>query len=101
MNAESRLHELLAERILVLDGSGACSSTVGASPRRSTGASASVGTPTTCEGTPDLLNLTRPGVVAEIHDQYFAAGADIATTNTFTATRIGQSDYALGTPRRR
>src|SRR5207253_1148845 len=40
-------------------------------------------------------NLTRPDVVSRIHDEYFAAGADIATTNTFTATTIGQSDYAL------
>ena len=47
------------------------------------------------KGDPDLLNLTRPEVVAEIHDAYFDAGADIATTNTFTATRIGQADYAL------
>src|SRR5712691_7825909 len=46
-------------------------------------------------GDPDLLNITRPDVVARIHDEYFAAGADIATTNTFTATTIGQSDYAL------
>jgi 5-methyltetrahydrofolate--homocysteine methyltransferase len=46
-------------------------------------------------GDPDLLNLTQPHVVAEIHDAYFAAGADIATTNTFTATRIGQGDYDL------
>ena len=46
-------------------------------------------------GDPDLLNLTHPEIVAAIHDDYFAAGADIATTNTFTATRIGQADYAL------
>jgi 5-methyltetrahydrofolate--homocysteine methyltransferase len=48
------------------------------------------------QGDPDLLNLTQPEIVAEIHDAYFAAGADIATTNTFTATRIGQADYDLG-----
>jgi 5-methyltetrahydrofolate--homocysteine methyltransferase len=47
-------------------------------------------------GDPDLLNLTRPEVVLDIHRRYFAAGADIATTNTFTATRIGQADYDLG-----
>jgi len=46
-------------------------------------------------GDPDLLNLTQPDVVREIHRSYFEAGADIATTNTFTATRIGQADYAL------
>ena len=47
-------------------------------------------------GNPDLLNLTRPEVILDIHRSYFAAGADIATTNTFTATRIGQADYELG-----
>ncbi len=47
-------------------------------------------------GDPDLLNLTRPEVILDIHRSYFAAGADIATTNTFTATRIGQADYDLG-----
>jgi 5-methyltetrahydrofolate--homocysteine methyltransferase len=44
---------------------------------------------------PDLLNLTQPHIVREVHDAYFAAGADITTTNTFTATRIGQADYGL------
>jgi 5-methyltetrahydrofolate--homocysteine methyltransferase len=46
-------------------------------------------------GDPDLLNLTQPELISRIHDDYFAAGADIATTNTFTATTIGQADYGL------
>ena len=46
-------------------------------------------------GDPDILNLTRPEVVRDIHDRYLAAGADITTTNTFTATSIGQADYGL------
>jgi 5-methyltetrahydrofolate--homocysteine methyltransferase len=46
-------------------------------------------------GDPDLLNLTRPDVVLDVHRQYLAAGADITTTNTFTATKIGQADYGL------
>ncbi|HEY2073014.1 MAG TPA: methionine synthase, partial [Gaiellaceae bacterium] len=46
-------------------------------------------------GDPDLLNLTKPEIVRGIHRAYFEAGADIATTNTFTATRIGQADYGL------
>ena len=46
-------------------------------------------------GDPDLLNLTRPDVVLDIHRQYLAAGADITTTNTFTSTSFGQSDYGL------
>jgi 5-methyltetrahydrofolate--homocysteine methyltransferase len=46
-------------------------------------------------GDPDVLNLTQPDLVLDIHRQYLAAGADITTTNTFTATSIGQADYGL------
>ncbi len=46
-------------------------------------------------GDPDILNLTRPDFVAEVHHRYLDAGADITTTNTFTATSIGQADYGL------
>ncbi|WP_239679440.1 methionine synthase [Natronosporangium hydrolyticum] len=46
-------------------------------------------------GDPDLLNLTRPDLILDVHRQYLAAGADITTTNTFTATTIGQADYGL------
>ncbi len=46
-------------------------------------------------GDPDILNLTRPELVRDIHERYLAAGADITTTNTFTATSIGQADYGL------
>ena len=46
-------------------------------------------------GDPDLLNITQADVILELHREYFAAGADIATTNTFTATSIGQADYGL------
>ncbi len=46
-------------------------------------------------GDPDLVNLTRPDVVLDVHRKYLAAGADITTTNTFTATSIGQADYGL------
>src|SRR3954453_18186559 len=46
-------------------------------------------------GDPDLLNLTRPDLVLDGHRRYLAAGADITTTNTFTATSVGQSDYGL------
>ncbi|MEV4343162.1 methionine synthase [Actinoplanes sp. NPDC049596] len=46
-------------------------------------------------GDPDLLILTRPDVILDVHRQYLAAGADITTTNTFTATSIAQADYGL------
>jgi 5-methyltetrahydrofolate--homocysteine methyltransferase len=41
------------------------------------------------------LCLTRPDIIADLHDQYFAAGADISETNTFSATSIGQAEYGL------
>src|SRR5262245_5642502 len=44
-------------------------------------------------GNHDLLCLTKPDVVTRIHEEYLAAGADIASTNTFTATSISQADY--------
>src|SRR3954471_626062 len=44
----------------------------------------------------ELLSLTRPDVIREIHEGYLAAGADIIETNTFGATRIAQDDYQLG-----
>ncbi|HZZ86886.1 MAG TPA: homocysteine S-methyltransferase family protein [Caulobacteraceae bacterium] len=47
------------------------------------------------KGDNDVLCLTRPDIVAGLHDQYFAAGADISETNTFTATSIAQADYGL------
>lgn len=47
------------------------------------------------KGDNDLLCLTRPDIVRSIHDAYFAAGADITSTNTFNATSISQADYAL------
>ncbi|WP_373050295.1 methionine synthase, partial [Thalassovita aquimarina] len=47
------------------------------------------------KGNNDLLNLTRPEVIEEIHFQYAMAGADIAETNTFSSTTIAQADYAL------
>jgi 5-methyltetrahydrofolate--homocysteine methyltransferase len=47
------------------------------------------------KGDNDVLCLTRPDIIADLHDQYYAAGADISETNTFTATSIAQADYAL------
>ena len=49
--------------------------------------------PVPLKGNHDLLSLTRPDVVEAIHRAYFEAGADIAETNTFTATAIAQADY--------
>jgi len=43
----------------------------------------------------DVLNLTRPDIVTQVHREYLEAGADIVTTNTFTATPVSQADYGL------
>src|SRR4051794_10504614 len=46
-------------------------------------------------GDSDLLSLTQPDAVREVHRAYFAAGADLVSTNSFTATRVSQADYGL------
>jgi 5-methyltetrahydrofolate--homocysteine methyltransferase len=51
--------------------------------------------PKDLKGNNDLLPLTKPEVVLEIHEQYLAAGADIIETNTFGSTSVAQEDYGL------
>jgi 5-methyltetrahydrofolate--homocysteine methyltransferase len=90
-----KLEALLRERIVLLDGSWGV-----LIQRQVRGEEAYRGErfrdhPRDVAGDPDLLNITHPETIREIHRAYFEAGADIATTNTFTATRIGQADYAL------
>src|SRR5258708_12371096 len=43
----------------------------------------------------DILCLSQPDLVSQVHGEYLEAGADIITTNTFTATRVSQADYGL------
>ena len=92
----STLGELLAERIVVLDGAwGTMLQGAGLTPEDYRGDLIAADHPKDVTGDPDLLNLTRPDVILDVHRQYLAAGADVTTTNTFTATAIGQSDYGL------
>ena len=51
--------------------------------------------PKSLKGNNDLLSLTRPEIIQDIHRKYFEAGADIAETNTFSGTWIAQADYGL------
>ncbi|MDQ3992193.1 MAG: methionine synthase, partial [Actinomycetota bacterium] len=93
--ARERLREILEQRIAVLDGSWGV-----LIQARVRGEDAYRGErfrdhPLSVAGDPDLLNLTRPEVVLDIHRAYLDAGADITTTNTFTATSVGQADYGL------
>jgi 5-methyltetrahydrofolate--homocysteine methyltransferase len=94
-SVDAALRELLDERILVLDGAwGTMLQRLGLDDADYRGERFR-DHPRDVKGDPDLLNLTRPDVVLDVHRQYLAAGADITTTNTFTATSIGQADYRL------
>src|SRR5262245_24429976 len=95
MDVRSRIETTLAERIMLLDGSwGVLLQGWGLTEADFRG-DRFAGHPRDVKGDPDLLNLTRPDIVESIHEAYFEAGADITTTNTFTATSIGQADYGL------
>lgn len=93
----SELKRLLSERILVLDG--AWGTMLQAAKLKPDDYLADgivpADHPKDVTGDPDLLILTRPDLILDVHRQYLAAGADITTTNTFTATSIGQADYGL------
>ena len=95
MDARARLIELLDERIVVLDGAwGVLLQNRGLSEQDFRGERFAAH-PRDVKGDPDLLNLTQPEIVEAVHRSYLDAGADITTTNTFTATSIGQADYGL------
>jgi len=92
----ARLPELLRQRIVVLDGA------MGTMIQRYKLTEADfrgdrwLDHGKDLKGNNDLLVLTRPDVIREIHSQYLAAGADIIESNTFGATSVAQEDYDLG-----
>jgi len=94
-NVRQTLDALLAKRILVLDGA------MGTMIQRHRLTDADFrgdrfrAHPRELKGDNDLLVLTRPDVISQIHRQYLEAGADIIETNTFNSTAVSQSDYAL------
>ena len=91
----NRIKEILRERILVLDGA------MGTMIQRHKLEEEHFRTnwfenhPSSLKGNNDLLSLTQPEIIKEIHAVYFEAGADIAETNTFSGTTIAQADYGL------
>src|SRR5919112_6795707 len=91
----TRLEHLLSERILILDGA------MGTMIQRHTLTEADFrgerfkDHAKDLRGNNDLLILTRPDIISEIHGQYLDAGADIIETNTFSSTSVVQADYHL------
>jgi len=93
--ALTRLERLLSERIVILDGAwGVLLQGRGLTEEEFRG-DRFRDHPRDVRGDPDLLNLTQPEIISSVHHAYLDAGADITTTNTFTATSIGQADYGL------
>ena len=89
------VRELLKDRILVLDGAmGTMIQRYHLSEADYRGLQFS-NHPRDLKGNNDLLCITRPHIILDIHRQYLAAGADIIETNTFNGTKISQSDYGL------
>ena len=97
---ETQLRSLLAKRILILDGAmGTMIQRYKLTEEDYRGqrfADFSVpGKDVFVKGNNELLTLTQPHIIQEIHEQYLAAGADLIETNTFGATTIAQDDYHM------
>jgi 5-methyltetrahydrofolate--homocysteine methyltransferase len=96
VNKTLELERLLRERIVVLDGA---MGTVIQSHKLDEAAFRGErfkNWPKDLTGLNDLLNVTKPEIIEEIHRQYFEAGADIVETNTFNAQAISLADYGMG-----
>ncbi len=90
-----QLEEAISQRILMLDGAmGTVIQGYGLGESDYRG-ERFADWPSDLKGNNDLLVLTKPQVIAEIHERYLEAGADIIETNTFNATRIAMADYGM------
>jgi len=91
----TQLEQLLAQRILVIDGAmGTMIQAEGLCEADFRGERFAEH-PIDLQGNNEMLSLTRPDVIAKVHDAFLAAGADIIETNTFGSTVIAQGDYAM------
>ncbi|MEX0833251.1 MAG: methionine synthase, partial [Actinomycetota bacterium] len=94
-DVKARLEELLAQRILVIDGAMATEIQARELSEEDFRGERFKDHTKELRGDNDLLNLTRPDVVEDIHRSYAEAGADIIETNTFNSTAVSQADYEL------
>jgi 5-methyltetrahydrofolate--homocysteine methyltransferase len=95
LSAETDLRALFARRIAILDGAMGTMIQQHALTEADFRGERFRDHPHDLRGNNDLLCLTRPDLIQGIHAQYFAAGADLVETNTFSATVIAQADYKL------
>lgn len=95
MNKKSIIEGLMQERILILDGAmGSMIQRYGLKEEDFRGDVAELkNSSVNLAGNNDLLNITRPDIIKEIHRAFLEAGADLIETNTFNATAVSQSDY--------
>src|SRR3954468_12188787 len=89
------IQELLQERILVLDGAMGSLIQEYQLQEKDFRNEQLKDHPHSLKGNNDLLSITRPDVIKEIHRKYLDAGADILETNTFGGTSVAQGDYHL------
>lgn len=95
LTSKSNILEAIKERILVLDGAmGTMLQRYNFSEEDFRGERFK-DFPHSLKGNNDLLSITQPEAVKEVHRKYFQAGADIVETNTFSGTTIGMADYHL------
>ncbi len=90
-----KIEDILKERILVLDGAMGTMIQRYSLEEPDFRGERFLNHPHPLKGNNDLLSITRPDVIKEIHKKYLEAGADIIETNTFSSTSVAQADYHL------
>ena len=90
-----KIEDILKERIMVIDGAMGTMIQRHKLEEKDFRGERFKDHPHPLKGNNDLLSITRPDIIKDIHRQYFEAGADIIETNTFSGTSIAQADYHL------
>ena len=90
-----QIKQLMAERILILDGAMGTMIQSYNLEEEDYRAQRFSEHPCDVKGNNDLLSLTRPDIIKAIHAAYFDAGADIVETNTFNSTSVAMADYQM------
>ena len=95
MHTNHPIYEILKSRVLVLDGAMGTMIQQYQLNEQGYRAERFASHPSSLKGNNDLLNITRPEIIKEIHNKFLEAGADIIETNTFNANAISMADYEM------